>query len=161
MESLNTIKLADELTTKQDDILADTTKLNAEAIYQLIDELKVLKHPIQEYFEMSQDEYYSIESDHQLTLLDMNNKLVDLHDRILTNHVDGYVDKDEINLTYNHENPYEDGMYDKKTDFHVLAYSLKVISAVMAVAPQKLTEIISKDAVLSLGLAVYALKHNA
>ena len=43
MESLNTIKLADELTTKQDDILADTTKLNAEAIYQLIDELKVLK----------------------------------------------------------------------------------------------------------------------
>jgi len=64
-------------------------------------------------------------------------------------------------LTYNHENPYEDGMYDKENDFHVLAYSLKVISAVMAVAPQKLTEIISKDAVLSLGLAVYALKHNA
>lgn len=88
MESLNTIKLADELTIKQDDILADTAKLNADAIYQLIDELKVLKHPIQEYFEMSQDEYYSSESDHQLTLLDMNNKLVDLHDRILTNHVE-------------------------------------------------------------------------
>ena len=68
----------------------------------------------------------------------------------MTNHVDGYVDKDEINLTYNHE-----------IDYHVITYSLKVIGAVQSIAAKDLEEVLSKDAVLSLGLATYALEHNA
>ena len=84
----------------------------------------------------------------------------ELSDRILTNHVDGYVDQDEINLTYNHEDPLQDGSYDRATDLHVLLYSLKVIGAVRAIAPNDLKKVLSKDAVLSLGLAANALVNN-
>ena len=39
--------------------------------------------------------------------------------------------------------------------------SLKVIGAVQAIAAKDLQEVLSKDAVLSIGLAAYALAHNA
>ncbi|KRL63253.1 hypothetical protein [Lactobacillus psittaci] len=160
MDTIKIIKLADELATNQSQYLQNTDKIDAEAIYKVINSLEVLTKPIKAYFGMSQDEYYATESDHKLTLLDMNDKLDQLHDRILTNHVDGYVDQAEINLTYNHENPYEDGMYDAETDYHVLTYSLKVIAATLAVAPTELKKVISKDAVLSVGLATYALTNQ-
>ena len=110
---------------------------------------------------MTEEQYYEAESDHKLTLIKMDSKLTNLHDRILTNHVDGFVDKDEINLTYNHENPYEDDLYDPTTDYREIVYSLKVIGAVQAIAAKDLQEVLSKDAVLSIGLAAYALAHNA
>ena len=161
MEKLDTVKLADDLATNQESILNQETDFDAEAVYQVIDNLHVLHHPIKDYFEMIQDQYYETESDHKLTLINLANKLTDLHDRILTNHVDGYADKDEINLTYNHEDPYEDGFYNKSVDLHVVVYSLKVIGAVEAIAPKTLQEVLSKDAVLSIGLAAHALASNA
>lgn len=161
MKKLDTMMLADDLALSQDKVLSGEQSLNADAIYDTIDNLGVLNKPIREYFDMTQEEYENTESDHMLTILKLSDKLGDLQDRILTNHVDGYVDKDEINLTYNHENPYEDGMYNAVVDYHVVTYSLKVIGAVQAVAEKALEETISKDAVLSLGLATYALVKNA
>ena len=43
----------------------------------------------------------------------------------------------------------------------IITYSLKVIGAVQSIAAKDLEEVLSKDAVLSLGLATYALEHNA
>lgn len=160
MAQIDIMTLADDLALSQDQILQGQQSLDDKQIYLAIDSLHVLKKPIKAYFSMSEDQYYQTESDHLLTLLNLDQKLTQLHDRILTNHVDGYVDKDEINLTYNHEDPYEDGSYDKNTDYHVLTYSLKIIGAVQAIAAQDLQKVLSKDAVLSLGLATYALKQN-
>lgn len=161
MEKLDTMMLADDLALSQDKILSGEQNFDAEAVYKVIDNLRVLNNPIKDYFEMTEEQYYEAESDHKLTLLNLSDKLVDLHDRILTNHVDGYVDKDEINLTYNHEDPYEDDLYNAEVDYHVLTYSLKVIGAVQSIAAKDLREVLSKDAVLSLGLATYALAQNA
>ncbi|QNQ81730.1 hypothetical protein [Lactobacillus sp. PV012] len=160
MDNLTTMTLTDELATKQDEIISGQESLNLSKIYDEINSLGILAKPIQDYFEMTQDEYYNSESDGKLNLLQLNEKLGSLSDRILTNHVDGYVDKDEINFTYNHENPTTDGIYDRKTDFNVLLYSLKVIGAVRAIAPNELKKALSKDAVLSLGLAAHALANN-
>lgn len=161
MEKLDTMMLADDLALSQDKVLNGEQNFDAEAVYKIIDNLHVLNNPIKDYFAMTQEQYYEAESDHKLTLLNLSEKLVDLHDRILTNHVDGFVDKDEINLTYNHENPYEDDLYNPKVDYHVLVYSLKVIGAVQSIAAKDLQEVLSKDAVLSLGLAAYTLAQNA
>lgn len=160
MKKLDTMMLADDLALSQDKILSGEQNFDAESIYTVIDNLNVLNNPIKDYFEMSEEQYYEAESDHKLALLNLSEKLVNLHDRILTNHVDGYVDKDEINLTYNHEDPYEDDLYNPEVDYHVLVYSLKVIGAVQVVAAKDLQEVLSKDAVLSLGLATYTLAKN-
>lgn len=161
MEKLDTMKLADDLALLQDKVLGKEQSFNADAVYKIIDDLGVLDKPIKDYFNMTEDQYYESESDHKLTLVNLSEKLTDLHDRILTNHVDGYVDKDQIHLTYNHENPYEDDFYNPEVDYHVITYSLKVIGAVQSVAAKDLQGVLSKDAVLSLGLATYALANNA
>ncbi|WEV70769.1 hypothetical protein OZY43_07485 [Lactobacillus sp. ESL0785] len=161
MNKLETMNLADNLASNQEKILNKEEDFDAEAVYQAIDSLHVLNKPVKDYFDMTQEQYYETESDHKLTLIKLSENLTDLHDRILTNHVDGFVDKDEINLTYNHENPYEDDFYNSGVDFHVIVYSLKVISAVQAIAFKDLQEVLSKDAVLSIGLAAHALTENA
>lgn len=161
MEKLQTMMMADDLALSQDKILSGKQNFDAEAVYKIIDSLGVLNNPIKDYFDMTEEQYYEGESDHKLTLLDLSDKLVNLHDRILTNHVDGFVDQDQINLTYNHEDPYEDDLYNAEVDYHVLTYSLKVIGAVQSIAAKDLQEVLSKDAVLSLGLATYALAKNA
>lgn len=160
MEKLAIVALADDLAMNQESILNQEIDFDAEAVYRVIDSLQVLHKPVKEYFAMTQEQYYETESDHKLTLINLSANLTDLHDRILTNHVDGFVDQHEINLTYNHENPFEDDFYNNVVDFHVVSYSLKVIGAVQAVAAQELQTVLSKDAVLSIGLAVYALANN-
>jgi len=160
MEKLTTMELADELAEAQDKILNGEAKLDTGRVYQAIDDLGVLNDPISNYFDRTEDEYYETESDHYMALTNLTGKLADLHDRILTNHVDGFVDKDEINLTYNHEDVYVEGNYVPRTDMHVLVYGLKVIGAVEAIAAADLRNVLSKDAVLSLGLAAHALAEN-
>ncbi|CAM3153219.1 hypothetical protein SAMN04487792_0577 [Lactobacillus bombicola] len=160
MEKLAIVALADDLAMNQESILNQEIDFDAEAVYRVIDSLQVLHKPVKEYFAMTQEQYYETESDHKLTLINLSANLTDLHDRILTNHVDGFVDQHEINLTYNHENPFEDDFYNNVVDFHVVSYSLKVIGAVQAVAAQELQTVLSKDAVLSIGLAAYALANN-
>ena len=159
MENLTTMNLADELASSQDQIISGEERLDLEKIFTEIDNLHILDKPIKDYLSMKSEDYYD-ESDSKLTLLNMDQPLSEVEDRILTNHVDGYVDKNEINLTYNHENPFEDGNYDRATDFHVLLYSLKVIGAVREVDAVDLQKVLSKDAVLSLGLAANALANN-
>lgn len=159
MENLTTMNLADELAAAQDKIINGEEKLDLEKIFAEIDSLHILDKPIKDYLSMKSEDYDD-ESDKKLTLLNMDQPLSEVEDRILTNHVDGYVDKNEINLTYNHENPFEDGNYDRATDLHVLLYSLKVIGAVRAVDAVDLQKVLSKDAVLSLGLAANALANN-
>lgn len=157
MEKLDIMMLADDLALSAEKIASGEQAFAADQVYAMIDSLQVLAHPIKDYFAMSEEDYYENESDHKLTLLNLDQPLGQLHDRILTNHVDGYVDKNEINLAYNHEDPYADGIYAASVDLHVLVYSLKVIGAVNAIAAATLKEVISKDAVLSLGLAAHAL----
>lgn len=161
MEKLDTMTLADNLADNQESILNQEIDFDAEAVYRVIDNLHVLHKPVKDYFGMTQEQYYETESDHKLTLINLSEQLTDLHDRILTNHVDGYADQNKINLTYNHENPYEDDFYNESVDLHVVTYSLKVIGAVQAIAPKVLQEVLSKDAVLSIGLAAHALADNA
>ena len=113
MEKLDTMTLADNLADNQESILNKETDFDAEAVYRVIDNLHVLHKPVKDYFGMTQEQYYETESDHKLTLINLSEQLTDLHDRILTNHVDGYADQNKINLTYNHENPYEDDFYNE------------------------------------------------
>lgn len=160
MERLETMQLADDLAKAQDKILSGEEKLDVDRVYKVIDGLGVLENPITSYFDLTEEQYYETESDHLLTLTRLSHKLSEMHDRILTNHVDGYVDKNEINLTYNHENPYADGNYSAREDMHVLVYSLKVIGAVYTIADKDLKAVLSKDAVLSLGLAAHTLAAN-
>lgn len=160
MDKLATMELADELAAAQDKILNGEEKLDTARVYQVIDDLGVLNDPISKYFDRTEDEYYETESDHYLALTNLSSKLGDLHDRILTNHVDGFVDKDEINFTYNHENAYADDSYVAREDMHVLLYGLKVIGATLAITPEDVRSVLSKDAVLSLGLAAHALAEN-
>lgn len=160
MDKLDLVMLADDLQLTQDEVLHGDQVFDEEKVYQALDQLQVLDKPVKDYFSLTQDEYYSSESDHRLTLSDLQTPLVELHDRVLTNHVDGYVDQQEINLTYNHEDPFADGAYSKKVDYQVITYSLKVIAAVDRIAPAQLKQVLSKDAVLSIALAAYALKHN-
>ncbi|WEV43803.1 hypothetical protein OZX56_00775 [Lactobacillus sp. ESL0684] len=160
MEELATMTLADNLAKNQTEILNNEQDFNAEAVYEAIDSLQILHKPIKEYFDMTQEQYYESESDHKLTLIKLSEKLADLHDRVLTNHVDGFVNQNQLNLTYNHENPYEDDFYNAEVDYHVITYSLKVISAVQAVAGKDLQTVLSKDAVLSIGLAAHALANR-
>lgn len=157
MAKLTAVQIADELTLDRDNIVKNHV-FDAQKIYQLIDNFQILAHPVKDYFEMTEEDYYANESDKLLTLQESKVKLKDLHDRILTNHVDGFVEKSEINLTYNHEDPYLDHQYSRETDFEVLSYSLKVISALEAIIGAKeLKEFWAKDAVLSLALAAYNL----
>jgi hypothetical protein len=160
MDKLTITTLADDLAVSQEQIIAGQQTLDEKRVYAVLDGLGILDHSITTYFDQSQDAYYGSESNHQLNLLNLQYPLKDLQDRILTNHVDGFVDQNKLHLTYNHENPFEDGLYSRETDFHVLLYSLKVIGAVYSIAPDDLTKVLTKDAVLSLGLAAYSLVHQ-
>ena len=45
-------------------------------------------------------------------------------------------------------------------DFHVVSYGFKVIGAVQEVAPKTLQGVLSKDALLAIGLAAHALEKS-
>ena len=122
MEKMTTTTLADDLALAQEKILNDQQELDVDRIDQVIDSLGVLTKPVVQYLDAKQ-EAYDAESDHKLTMLQLSQPIKALHDRILTNHVDGYVDQKEIHFTYNHEDSYEDGAYDPEKEFHFLVYS--------------------------------------
>lgn len=140
------------------DIEQKNKKLDAQKIYEFIDEISLLRKPIAEYFDMTENEYYQEESDHGLTLQNEKQKLSELHDRVLVNHVDGSLVNEEINFTYNHENPYDDnGEYLPVEDLNLISFSLQVIGAVSAnTRIGNIRNILSRDALLSVGLAANA-----
>lgn len=148
-------KFASQLYDDTSAIKNNTKKLDSEKIYQFIDEISLLRKPIKEYFNMTEGEYYEEESDHGLTLQDNDLPLKKLHDRVLLNHVDGSLTEEEINFTYNHEDPYaENNEYDVETDLHLVSFSLQVIGAVSSnTRIGNIRNILSRDALLSIGLA--------
>lgn len=135
-----------------------SVQFDAQRVYDVIDNLEVLRKPIKEYFDMTEEDYYENESDHRLTLQKPDAKLGELKDRVLVNHIDGSLAKHEVNFTYNHENPFPDDEYKPSVDIDLVQYSFVVIGAVFAnTIIADVRNSISKDAILSIGLAAKAL----
>ena len=108
---------------------------------------------------MTEEDYYQNESDHRLTLQNPKNKLSELHDRVQVNHVDGSLDAHEVNFTYNHEDPYISEDYKVKTDLNIVNYSFTVIGAVYDnTIVADVRNSLSRDAILSIGLAAHAIE---
>ena len=156
-ETISTV--AEGLYTDRKKIEDKSQKFDATEVYDILDSLEVLRKPIKEYFDMTEDDYYQNESDHRLTLQHPDHKLSELHDRVQVNHVDGSLDGHEINFTYNHEDPYAEGEYKVKTDINLINYSFTVIGAVYDnTIVADVRNSLSKDAVLSIGLAAHAVE---
>ena len=159
MNSETISTLADWLYTNRKQLEDKSQKFDAQKVYDILDSLEVLRKPIKEYFDMTEDDYYQNESDHRLTLQNPDNKLKALHDRVQINHVDGSLADHEINFTYNHEDPYADGNYKVKTDLDLIDYSFTVIGAVYDnTIVADVRNSVSRDAILSIGLAANAVE---
>ncbi|WP_338232945.1 hypothetical protein [Companilactobacillus muriivasis] len=159
MNSETISKLAEKLYEDRNKIEEKSQTFEAQAVYDILDSLEVLRKPIREYFDMTEDDYYQNESDHRLTLQSPTHKLSELHDRVQVNHVDGSLDAHEINFTYNHEDPYAGGDYKVKTDLNLVSFAFTVIGAVYDnTIVADVRNSLSKDAVLSIGLAAHAIE---
>ncbi|MFC6176318.1 hypothetical protein ACFQAV_05670 [Companilactobacillus huachuanensis] len=159
MNSETISKLAEKLYEDRNNIEEKSQTFEAQAVYDILDSLEVLRKPIKEYFDMTEDDYYQNESDHRLTLQKPTQKLSELHDRVQVNHVDGSLDAHEINFTYNHEDPYADGDYKVKTDLNLVSFAFTVIGAVYDnTIVADVRNSLSKDAILSIGLAAHAIE---
>lgn len=159
MNSETISKLAEKLYEDRKQIEDKSQAFDAQEVYDILDSLEVLRKPIKEYFDMTEDDYYQNESDHRLTLQNPNQKLSELHDRVQVNHVDGSLDAHEINFTYNHEDPYAGGDYKVKTDLNLVSFAFTVIGAVYDnTIVADVRNSLSKDAVLSIGLAAHAIE---
>ena len=151
--------LAEWLDQNAEKVEAQSKKLDVLKVYDVIDKLEVLRKPIKDYFDMTEDDYYQNESDHRLTLQHPEAKLSELHDRVLVNHVDGSLSGHDVNFTYNHEDPYASGSYKAKVDVNLIEYSFTVIGAVYNnTIVADVRNSISKDAILSIGLAARAIE---
>ena len=159
MNSETISTLADWLYTNRKKIEDKSEKFDAQKVYDILDSLEVLRKPIKEYFDMTEDDYYQNESDHRLTLQNPDQKLSELHDRVQVNHVDGSLEGHDINFTYNHEDPYAEKEYQVRTDINLVNYSFTVIGAVYDnTIVADVRNSISKDAILSIGLAAHAIE---
>jgi hypothetical protein len=159
MNSETISELAEGLFKNSKDIQNKSKKLDVQKVYDIIDGLEVLRKPIKDYFDMTEDDYYQNESDHQLTLQNPDNKLIQLHDRVQVNHVDGSLSDHNVHFTYNHEDPYAEGSYKAKTDLNLIEYSLTVVGAVYDnTIVADVRNSVSKDAILSIGLAAKAIE---
>lgn len=159
MNSETISNLADWLYTHRENIEEKSEKFDAQKVYDILDALEVLRKPIKEYFDKTEDDYYQNESDHRLTLQNPDRKLSELHDRVQVNHVDGSLADHDINFTYNHEDPYAEGEYTVKTDIDLISYSFTVIGAVYDnTIVADVRNAVSNDAILSIGLAAHAIE---
>lgn len=159
MNSDTISEFADWIYKNSKEIENKSTKLDTQKVYDLINDLEILRKPIKEYFDMTEEDYYQNESDHRLTLQNSTGTLGELHDRVQVNHVDGSFSGHDINFTYNHEDPYADGEYKVKTDIHLIEYAFTVIGAVYDnTIVSDIRNALSNDAVLSIGLAAKAIE---
>nr|SFZ88692.1 hypothetical protein LREN565_1805 [Loigolactobacillus rennini] len=149
-------QLADYLEEHNDQIKIGDEKLATESIYTALNQLHVLKQPVQDYFTISEDQYYQQESDHLLTLQGGTKPLSDLQDRIIVTHTDGEPSDGSLRYNYAHEDAYSAG-YDVQTDLHILTYGLEVIGATEQLDHELVQNNLAKDAVLSLALAARAI----
>jgi len=151
--------LAEKLYEDRNKIEDKSQKFTAQEVYDILDSLEVLRKPIKEYFDMTEDDYYQNESDHRLTLQHPTQKLSELHDRVQVNHVDGSLADHNINFTYNHEDPFVSGDYKVKTDLDLVSFAFSIIGAVYDnTIVADVRNSLSKDAILSIGLAAHAIE---
>ncbi|WP_261807115.1 hypothetical protein [Lapidilactobacillus luobeiensis] len=150
---------ADWLQTNTNEIVAQKIKFDAEQVYRLIDSLHVFDQSVTSFLTMTQETYYRTISDHKLTLQGERDAMNKLQDRVLVNHVDGALAAGEIHFEYNHEDSYAEG-YSPRKDLQIIAYSFKVLGAVVAISNTELVrQHLSKDAAISIALAADALTH--
>lgn len=154
MKKLAISELADWLEANMQMIIDKEIQFEPSHVYPLLDELHVLPASITTYFDMSQEKYAEEVSDHKLNLTtNLKDKLADISDRYMVNHVDGILSEGDVHFTYNHENTCVNGQYDVVQDLHVLTYGLEVVGAVATIDVNLITRDLSKDAVMSLALA--------
>lgn len=154
MEKLAISDLADWLEANMQTIIDKEIQFDPTRVYPLLDDLHVLPASVTTYFDMSQEQYDEKVSDHKLNLAtNSKDKLSDITDRYMVNHVDGVLSEGDVHFTYNHENTYVNGQYDVMQDLHVLTYGLEVVGAVATINVNLITHDLSKDAVMSLALA--------
>ncbi|MFC6171404.1 hypothetical protein [Loigolactobacillus jiayinensis] len=148
-------QLADYLEAHNDKIKIGDEKFDPQLIYAALDQLAVLAKPVQDYFTISEDDYYEHESDHLLTLQKGKAPLGELKDRIIVTHTDGELSNGDLRYSYAHEDAYSAG-YDVQTDLHLLTYGLEVVGATDNLDHEQTQKTLAKDAVLSLALAAKA-----
>lgn len=154
MEKLAISDLADWLEANMQTIIDKEIQFDPTRVYPLLDDLHVLPASVTTYFDMSQEQYDEKVSDHKLNLAtNSKDKLSDITDRYMVNHVDGVLSEGDVHFTYNHENTDVNGQYDVMQDLHVLTYGLEVVGAVATINVNLITHDLSKDAVMSLALA--------
>lgn len=158
MDEFSISTLADWLEENTSALLEKKVQLDLSQVNVAVDYLGVLKNPAASYAEMSQETYLGSESDKKLSLLSEADRMSQLDDRIMVNHVDGSVTNDEIHFNYNHDTPVEAGEYHARKDLEILKFGLEVIGAVSATGHDATVRAaLSPDAVVSLVLAANAL----
>lgn len=130
-------------------------------IEKLVNALGVFEQPIAAVLQMSQDDYAQKLSDGHFSFDYSNHVVGELLDRIIISHTDGSVKDHQLKLDYRHEDPYDSGQYNLKTDFNIIQYDLAIIAAVASVLDiDQIKEILSPDAAVSLMLAANAIKET-
>lgn len=153
--------LYEELVLEREAYEDNLKKYPVERVEQMINDLNIFDQPVANILAMTQDDYSRSLSDNRFSFDFSNHRVGELQDRIIISHTDGSVKDQTINIAYLHEDPYESGQYNFKTDFNIIQYGLAVISALMMVIDEdKLKEVISSDAVVSIMLAVEAIKET-
>ncbi|MFD1392618.1 hypothetical protein ACFQ3L_03315 [Lacticaseibacillus jixianensis] len=153
MDQFGISELADWLEANNNQLLDKTALMPTDKVLAAIDYLKVLAQPAAAYLVMKQGSYDREESDHKLNLMADERPLGEVEDRIMVNHVDGSITKDEINFTYNHEPVFDNG-YQAKKDLNIVKFGLEVIGAVATSGHlATITAALSRDAAVTLIVA--------
>lgn len=151
MDQFGVSALADWLEAETDALLSKKTMLDLDQVFAAVDYLGVLKNPAAAYPQMREETYGQTESDGKLSLLHDKKIMLESHDRIMVNHVDGSVTDDEINFAYNHDTPYGDAGYKARKDLEILKFGLEVIGAVVATGHvDTVRGALAQDAIVSL-----------
>ncbi|BDR57546.1 hypothetical protein [Xylocopilactobacillus apis] len=153
--------LYEELVKDREAYEDNLKKYPVEKIETFINDLGIFEKPVGEIMMMSQDDYSQDLSDNRFSFDFSGHRMDKLMDRIIINHTDGSVNEGKINLTYSHEDPYESGQYNVKTDFNIIQYGMAILSALSEIVePEKIVEVLSPDATVSLMLACKAIKET-
>lgn len=153
--------LYEELVANREAYEDNLKKYPVEAVERMVDELGVFDRPMAKVLEMSQDEYAENLSDGKFSFDFSGHQVSELLDRLIISHTDGSVREGNVSLAYRHEDPYESGQYNVKTDLNIVQYGLAVLSALAGVIPaEDLAKITSPDAAVSIWLATEAIKET-
>jgi hypothetical protein len=154
-------RLYEELVLNREAYEDGLKKYPIEKVSTFIDELGIFKEPMSEILEMSQESYAQEYSDKRFSFDFSNRKVSELMDRIIISHTDGSVRNQVLELAYLHEDPFESGQYNVKTDLNIVQYGLAVLAGLSNVtSAETLASIVSPDAAVSIMLALKSIKET-